>query len=347
MEVLIDCYFDKLFSEMERSSLASRHKRRQLVKYFSDVIESCYQAENIDKHDVCERIVQAGLRYHNIAMMENGSVCLLGKFHNVLYVIGKLCFDWKLSNNEIVSRLLNDIFYCEGTFERIFVGAIFGIRVTHFLSGWKSDYEDRDENINALMYFLDHATVAKLEYRCASSLLKRRFIDVPMESYGQVLPLRVAVQSGSPDILEIMLRYGASTEGDALAPAPIEILLSNLDDYQLMSKEMKQMKPIYPENLITCLRILLRTIPMITVKTPSHVANQSGVMHLTFYEQYPKLVESNLVPAERSGVVPPELKHLARCRIRSVLHQTWQLPHGIRKLDIPTSLMDYLDLQTD
>lgn len=40
MEVLIDCYFDKLFEEMERDFLASRHKRRQLVKYFTDVINS-------------------------------------------------------------------------------------------------------------------------------------------------------------------------------------------------------------------------------------------------------------------------------------------------------------------
>lgn len=278
-------------------------------------------------------------------MMENGSVCMLGKFHNVLYVVGKLCFDWKLPNSEIVSRLLNDIFYCEGTFERILVGAIFGIRVTHFLSGWKSDYEDREENISALIYFLDHATIEKLEYRCTSSIFKRRFIDVPMESYGQVLPLRVAVQSGYPDILLIMLRYGASTEGDAIAPAPIEILLSKLDDYQVT--EENQMKPTYPDNLIVCLKILLRTIPMITVRTPNHVADQSGVKRLNMYEQYPNLIESNLVPPERSGLVPPELKHLSRCRIRDILHETWQLPHGIRKLHIPQSLMDYLDLLTD
>lgn len=47
MEVLIDCYFDRLFSEMERSCLASRYKRRELVSYFTDVINSC--AEGINK----------------------------------------------------------------------------------------------------------------------------------------------------------------------------------------------------------------------------------------------------------------------------------------------------------
>ena len=301
-------------------------------------------AEGLEKLDVCERIVQAGLRYHNIAMMGNGSVCMLGKFHNVLYVVGKLCYDWKLRNNEIVSRLLNDIFYCEGTFERILVGAIFGIRVTHFLSGWKSDFNDRDENISALLYFMDHATIGRLEYRCAFSIPKRRFIDVPMESYGQVLPLRVAVQYGSPDILLIMLRYGASTEGDKLAPYPIEILLAKLDEYQLSSKESQ---PDYPQNLLICLKLLLRTIPIVLVKTPSHVAAQCGVIHVSLQEQYPNLVEQKLVPPERSGLTPPELKHLSRCRIRELLHNNWQLPHGIRTLQIPEALMDYLDLLRD
>lgn len=46
MEVLIDCYFDKLFAEMERSCLASRYKRREMVGYFSDVINSCAEGNN-------------------------------------------------------------------------------------------------------------------------------------------------------------------------------------------------------------------------------------------------------------------------------------------------------------
>lgn len=46
MEVLIDCYFDRLFSEMDRSCLASRYKRREMVGYFSDVINSCSQGKS-------------------------------------------------------------------------------------------------------------------------------------------------------------------------------------------------------------------------------------------------------------------------------------------------------------
>ncbi|XP_043584895.1 uncharacterized protein LOC122568793 [Bombus pyrosoma] len=344
MEVLIDCYFDKLFAEMERSCLASRYKRREMVGYFSDVINSCSAAENLDKQDVCERIVMSALRYHNIAMMENGYVCLLGKFHNVLYVAAKLCFDWNLNNNEIVSRLLNDIFYCEKTFERILVGAIFGTRVTHFLSGWKSDFEDREENLRALMYFLHHATVGRLEYRCASSLDKRRFIDVPMESYGQALPLRVAIQHGSPDILLIMLRYGASVESDKLAPSPLEMLLNKLSEYDA---QPGQDQIVFPEQLLLCLKLVLRTVTTAFVKTPGHIAEQSGIFSVSIYEQYPTLVEQKLVPPERSGMSPPELRHLCRCRIRETLFENWALPHGIQKLQIPESLRNYLDLLGD
>lgn len=299
-------------------------------------------AENLDKQDVCERIVLSALRYHNITMMENGSICLLGKFHNVLYVAAKLCYDWDIGNNVIVSRLLNDIFYCEKTFERLLVGAIFGTRVTHFLSGWKCDFDDREENIRALVYFLDHAISGRLEYRCESSPIKRRLIDVPMESYGQVLPLRVAIQHGAPDILLIMLRYGASVESDELAPSPMEIILTKLSEFEAEREEV-----VYPEHMLTCLKLLLRTVTIAYVRTPDHIAARSGILSVSLHEQYPSLANRNLIPPERSGIRPAELRHLCRCRIRETLRSNWALPQGIKKLQIPESLRNYLDLLQD
>lgn len=286
----------------------------------------------------------SALRYHNISMSENSSVCLLGKFHNVLYIAAKLCFDWRLSNNEVICRLLNDIFYCEKTFERLFVGAIFGIRVTHFLSGWKSDFEDREENIKALIYFLDHATQAKLEYSCPSISMKCRFIDTPMESYGQMYPLRVAIQHGTPDILLIMLRYGASVNTEFNTSTSLEILLSKLNDYV---GDCEQDMPVIPENLLMCLKLLLRTVITAFVTTPNHIAKHIGVERVTVWEQYPNLVKINLVPPQRSGLNPPELCHLCRCCIRKCLDNNWALPHGIKKLQIPESLRNYLDLLSD
>ncbi|XP_012268191.2 uncharacterized protein LOC105693085 [Athalia rosae] len=358
MEVVIDCYFDKIFSEMERSSLLSRCKRRALVDWFTAIIDGCARGEELEHTDVCERAVQAALRYHNITLAENGSICLLGKFHNVLYIAAKLCFDWKIKNNDIVSRLLNDIYYCEKTFERIFIGAIFGTRVTHFLSGWKSDFKDREENIRALIYFMDHANEGRLEYPTTQSTEKCRFFDVSMESYGHAVPIKVVVQLGAPDILLLLLRYGANLGGTGVrgnsvrsAPSVMEMVLNkftDFDDRNVNEKVNASVTPAqYPAQLVACLRILLRTVPLVTVNTPGHIAVQSGVLTLPLYDQYPQLVSNNLVPPERSGVSPPELKHLCRCRIRDSLFKNWALPHGIKELRIPQSLKDYLDLLTD
>lgn len=175
-----------------------------------------------------------------------------------------------------------------------------------------------------------------------TALIKKifpRFIDVPMESYGQVLPLRVAVQHGEPNILLVMLRYGASTDEDNLAPAPIEILLSRLNEFEDDAP--------FPKDLLACLKILLRTIPNVYVQVPPHLVASCGIQHIPVYEQYPNLAERDLLPPERSGAQPPELRHLARCRIRQCLFQNWALPHGIRRLQLPKSLEDYLDLLTD
>ncbi|XP_011499389.1 PREDICTED: uncharacterized protein LOC105363408 [Ceratosolen solmsi marchali] len=339
MEGSIDCYFNKLLEGMERNNLASRHRRRQLVKFLSDVIDNSAKVEIVDEIEICERIVRAALRYHNISMTENYSICILGKFHNVLYIAAKLCYDWQVNNNELVINILNDIFYCEKSFERIFIGAILGTRVTHFLSGWKSDFENKEENIKALVYFLDHAIQARLEFYCLSLSSTRRFIDVPMESYGQVVPLHVAVQNASPDILQIMLRYGASIKDDRFIPAPIEVLLARINEY---NEEVT-----CPQQLLICLKLLLRTIPTIIIKIPNHLTDSNNIQNISIYKQYPNLALRKLLPPERLGSVPPELKHLCRCRIRQCLSDNWALPHGIKLLQIPKLLQDYLDLLTD
>lgn len=48
----------------------------------------------------------------------------MGKYHNVLYVAAKLAFDWSLQDNYTVARLLDEIYSCEKTFERLFLGMI-------------------------------------------------------------------------------------------------------------------------------------------------------------------------------------------------------------------------------
>lgn len=46
--------------------------------------------------------------------------------------------------------LSEEIYSCEHTFERIFLGACFGSNAPHFIAGWKSDFKDQ---VNEIILF--------------------------------------------------------------------------------------------------------------------------------------------------------------------------------------------------
>lgn len=54
----------------------------------------------------------------------------MGKYHNLLYIAMKLAFDWSLQDNGVVAALLDDLYACEKTFERIFLGTWFSSYLT-------------------------------------------------------------------------------------------------------------------------------------------------------------------------------------------------------------------------
>ncbi|RZF48541.1 hypothetical protein LSTR_LSTR011156 [Laodelphax striatellus] len=204
MESIIDCYFDNIFTQMDRGCLIPRYKRRQVVDYFSTVIRAC-STENYEEN--CKKAVEAIIRFHKKTKDNNGSVCLLGKYHNVLYVALKLCFDWRLSDHKTVTTVLIDIFSCEKTFERLMIGAIFGTRVTHLISGWKSDFQTRDECLQAVEYFLEHTARSQLKFEIGGRF--KTMADITMPSYGFSTPAKVCIQAGKFDFLKVLLRYGA------------------------------------------------------------------------------------------------------------------------------------------
>ncbi|XP_022199849.2 uncharacterized protein LOC111056762 [Nilaparvata lugens] len=203
MESIIDCYFDNIFTQMDRGCLIPRYKRRQIVDYFSTVIRAC----STNHEEGCKKAVVAITKFHKKSKDNNGSVCLLGKYHNVLYVALKLCFDWKLNDHDTVTTVLIDLFSCEKTFERLMIGAIFGTRVTHLISGWKSDFQTRDECLQAVEYFLEHSARSKLKFEIGGRFTT--MADIPMPSYGFSTPAKVCIQTGRFDFLKVLLRYGA------------------------------------------------------------------------------------------------------------------------------------------
>lgn len=90
----------------------------------------------------------------------------MGKYHNVLYVALKVAWDWGVTDSPTICQLLSEyrpdcfshpptticiprscspaeIHSCEGTFERLFLGAIFGTSAPHFIAGWRADFRDQ------------------------------------------------------------------------------------------------------------------------------------------------------------------------------------------------------------
>jgi ankyrin repeat/SOCS box protein 17 len=347
MDLVLDGFFDNAFCQLDPNYLVARYKRRQLVDYLSTVIKGYVDGENCHEVTAVSRAVLSAIRYHQNSFFSNGMICHMGKYHNILYVAAKLCCDWKSSDNATVVRLLNDIYHCEHTFERLFVGAIFGIRVTHLLSGWKSDFDSCAENLVAIEYFLKHATKAKLEYDSGSGVT--RFIDIPMKSYAQSQPVRLAAYFAKAEVLLLLLRYGASVLADhETDEMPMEEPFSRFQEFCVFSLPLHQ-----TEIPLTCLKILLRAIPTVAA-LPSdsfsgnvRVVVGKGVFGVSRMYVHPRLLQEGIIPSSRSGLTPPELKHLSRCVIRNVLRENWQLPLGIRSLPIPSSVQDYLDLLVD
>ncbi|CAG9762830.1 unnamed protein product [Ceutorhynchus assimilis] len=320
MEQFLECYLDASFENTPRNGLHDRRNRRQMVEYINTLIQGCAGVHNNNTELTCKEAITTLIRYHDKTKTANGAVCMMGKYHNILYVAVKLCYLWQLRDADLVCKLLREIYACESTFERILIGAIFGTKAPHFIAGWKSDFDNEEENVRGLVYFLDKANLGKLElpFLKEDQLLSYRFIDLPIESCGKAATLKICVQLGLPDKLLILLRFGA------LLGTNFEQILDRLLEYQ----------HCYPYNLVAILQLFLRVVPAIP-------------RDIILMEKYAVLIEDGLIPPTRWGHTAPELKHLCRCAIREQLWKNFNLPNGIRKLHLPEKMWRYLDLLED
>lgn len=258
----------------------------------------------------------------------------MGKYHNILYIALKLCYDWQLQDNGTVATLLDHIFSCEKTFERLTLGALFGSSAPHFIAGWKSDFLDQEENLRALVFFLDHATNAGLEYPYGSEENFVRFIDVPLESCGKTNALKICAQLGLPDKMMIFLRYGAKLDLEFdKSESTLEIILEKLYEH----------KGKYPYNIVACLQLILRVVPHVSISNGDFGEEQRVIIA----EKYPLLIEHSILPLDRCGFESPRLKHLCRCVIRRRLWENYQLPNGVRSLPVPETIRRYIDIMED
>ncbi|XP_067617259.1 uncharacterized protein stops [Eurosta solidaginis] len=337
MEFIFDCFFENTFDKITRSGLQDRASRRDVLDHLNAVIGGCSDGQDMHTEEVAKIAVLAAVRYHREKKGGNGDVCLMGKYHNILYIALRTCWDWGVRDSDVVVYLLEEIYSCEKTFERIFLGALFGPHAPHFIAGWRSDFRDQDENTRAMVYFLHHATSLSMQMPVWIARYEQdrmiKFIDVPIESCGRSSPLRVALQASAPDLLLILLRYGASPNppdgGDSVVLALLEKLTENGRNYVLQN--------------VSCLQILLRNMPMIEMPCKPIIYSTRREI---FFKKYGRLLIDRIITKEQVyGVV--SLRHLCRCRIRDLLRQNCQLPNGIDTLRLPRRLQRYIDLMEE
>uniref|UniRef100_A0A182TXZ2 SOCS box domain-containing protein n=1 Tax=Anopheles melas TaxID=34690 RepID=A0A182TXZ2_9DIPT len=336
MEYVFDVFFEECFDKMERSGLSSRAGRRDIISHLNSVISGCIQGRQTATTQLAVGLaVTSAIDYHSRMKGDNYEVCLMGKYHNVLYIALRITWDWGLEDSTIVRNLLDEIFKCEKTFERLFLGALFGCNAPHFIAGWKSDFNDQDENLRAVVFFLHHSAKARAIYPTYSYAYQRlrqtKFIDVPIESCGKASPLRVALQASAPDVVLILLRHGANPCPDDGGASPVLSLLEKLAECE---------NRCYPFQLVSCLKLLLRTVRMVELPYKPHLY---AVRKEMFHTKYEALLEDGLLPPDQVYGVPT-LKHTCRCLVRDVLRDNFQLPGGVLKLPLPRKMQKYIDL---
>ncbi|XP_049837352.1 uncharacterized protein LOC126282004 [Schistocerca gregaria] len=344
MEAVLDAYFDEVFPRVARDYLLARHRRKQLADYFGHVVAGWCRAGVGDGEGGAgpvspqlgaARAVRAAVRFHRRTKADNGgSVCRMGKFHNILYVAARMCVDWRVQDTEAVSELLAEIYACERTLERLFAGAVFGPRATHFIAGWKSDFGDGAEGLACTQYFLQHAAAARMHFPdgCGAG---RRAADVPMAEYRRSTALAAALQVCKPDVALLLLRHGARfaanlaeedrpVRGGEMPPRPLVVIPQWGRD---------------GGDAALCFRYALRAAPLALPYPGVARAHPAWSDHV--------YITCEGGDAAALLAVPPTLKHLSRCAIRLALWRQHRLPDGVFQLPLPGCLLKYVDLAED
>lgn len=107
METIFDIFFEENLINLDRNGLQMRQKRRDIICHLNAIISGCCAGQNLSSDQVTSLAILSAINFHKNMIKKNSNVCLMGKYHNILYIALKLCWEWNLKDSQIVSSLLS------------------------------------------------------------------------------------------------------------------------------------------------------------------------------------------------------------------------------------------------
>ncbi|KAK3581086.1 hypothetical protein CHS0354_033874 [Potamilus streckersoni] len=298
-----------------------RKKPPELISYFHQIV-SLHSAERIRKDLI-------------------GRACP-HRLHIYLYKLLRFCFEERIQESRLlpVSVLLQEIYKCEGNFQ-----SIFSIVLTdHVLADVNILYPGCAEsnlsqsNLEACEYYLHHISLMQLD-DFGEDNRPHIILNQPVDNEGKYTPLSAATVKRDPNLVLLLLRYGATFScGVDTTLDPMEQLVNDMNSLYLFrntgfSEDTKRVLTFEDSKVKKCLGYFRRAMRKIPFSISTHLntifSNEDEEKEIGYskernirggelkkYSLHPELAATLCIRCEPD---PISLKHLCRCLIRECI----------------------------
>ncbi|XP_076369995.1 SOCS domain-containing protein stops [Tachypleus tridentatus] len=287
-------------------------------------------------------------------------------FRRTIYLTAKFCYWWNIQDTGLVAEVLQAIFDHEGHLSVIFQETLDFPEPIRSLWQWNRPNRSCDiyGETGPIAYFLKKTTEARVLFGC------KRLVDLELALPVRIAPASFAALYSKPKLLYLLITFGALIPPTRRSEDRVSVV-DIWDEFHiplilrhhlrtlwahigesLTCTSLTSFATSYFQDVINCIKLLLRTVPSIKRKSIEFnlFTYEDGRMinitcSLNFIQ---KLVETKVLPQlRRRYFEPPELQHLCRCILRRRLRDNWSLPSGITKLSLPVQLQSYMELLYD
>lgn len=327
--------------------------RQQLGNTLSDVMHN-------HKSDIVSKI-------REVANIHKYRRRLKGKCieHESLYMSLRLCFEYEINEKELAQNLLQEMYICEGNLDTIFSILLPGHviktlssvkRYTNLLYPGFMSKTMRKKIIESFNFYLRKVCETREKLTDGECDI----LDRPFEITELHNPLSAAAVCREPEMVEVLLRYGANPFfrlGEENRFDPFESLIKGLNSIFIFNNsnfnsETKDALTEEGRRGLVCLDTFLRGASSVSFDASTHInTSENGdesdkkLVKKKSYGLNPKLADT-FDYKHYMGV--RSLQHLCRCSIRTALSKkSSTLPSAISSLPLPPSVKAYLDLKSN